>query len=396
MNKTEFKTDNDKIIISICGKLDSSNAASVEDEINEYVKNNPHNSVTADFENLKYISSAGLRVMLRLRKEEADFNIINASGEVYDILDMTGFTEMIPVKKAYRKVSVDGCKVIGEGATGVVYRLDDDIIVKVYYESNALPDIHRERELARKAFVLGIPTAIPFDVVKVGEKYGSVFELLKAKSMAELIIENPAELDKYIDISVDLMKKLHSTEVKEDDLPPIKNKALGVAEYLKDRIPEDKAQKFKKMAEEIPDTLNMVHADLHIKNMMIQNGELLLIDMDTLSRGHPLFELEAIYQAYLGYSEIDKNNTYEFFGIKHEVAVEIWNKTLRRYLGTDDEKYVAEVENKVKLMAYASLYKYFTSTGEEPEGDEKRRVDAYMNYILTLIDIVESFTFDVK
>ena len=52
---------------------------------------------------------------------------------------------------------------LGEGANGKVYRYDSDTIVKVYKDSVSLEDIKRERELARTAFILGIPTAIPYD-----------------------------------------------------------------------------------------------------------------------------------------------------------------------------------------------------------------------------------------
>ncbi len=393
MSKVTFKSNNNEAVICLCGRVDSSNAAETENEIKDFLKNNQHISVTADLESLEYISSAGLRVLLRLCKEEKKFCLINASNEVYEILEMTGFTELIPVKKAYRKISVDGCKVIGQGAIGTVYRLDEDIIVKVYNESVSPDDINRERELARKAFVLGIPTAIPFDVVKVGNTYGSVFELLKAKSFAELIIEAPEELDKYIDLSVELMKTIHSTTVSENDLPSFKNKAVGVAEKLKDFLPDVKAEKFRKMAEAIPDTNEMVHGDLHIKNMMMQNGEILLIDMDTLGRGHPIFEFEAIFQAYIAYSEIDKNNTFEFFGIRYEIAEKIWKETLRRYFRDKDEAYIAQISEKISLLGYASLFCWFMGENPNPEGYKKELVDAYLIHINTLIDKIDGFDF---
>lgn len=168
-------------------------------------------------------ASAGLRVILRLRKQEPELAIVNASPEVYEIFEMTGFTEMMPVSRAYRRVSVDGCEVIGQGANGKVYRLDPETIIKVYLNPNSLPDIHWERELARKAFVLGIPTAIPYDVVKVGDGYGSVFELLNAKSFGSLIAEHPEEMDKYVKMYVDLLKKIHGTKVHPEDLRDMKS-----------------------------------------------------------------------------------------------------------------------------------------------------------------------------
>lgn len=78
----------------------------------------PHSSLTLDCETLDYISSAGLRVVLRLRKQEPELRLTNVSPEVYEILSMTGFTEMMPVERAYRRLSIDGCEEIGRGANG--------------------------------------------------------------------------------------------------------------------------------------------------------------------------------------------------------------------------------------------------------------------------------------
>ena len=61
-----------------------------------------------------------------------------------------------------------------------LYRYDDETIVKTYFAKDALPEIKQERENARRAFVLGINTAIPYGIVRVGDGYGTVTELLNA------------------------------------------------------------------------------------------------------------------------------------------------------------------------------------------------------------------------
>lgn len=167
-----YHTNKDILYINLDGRVDATNASSVEEKIQAIRKENVGLHTVLDLEKLVYISSAGLRILLRLRKEDSELSLINVSTEVYEILDMTGFTEMIDVQKAYRHLSVDGCEVIGKGANGAVYRYDPETIIKVYFNNDALPDIKRERELARKALVLGINTAIPYDVVRIGDKYG--------------------------------------------------------------------------------------------------------------------------------------------------------------------------------------------------------------------------------
>ena len=165
MEHIAYKKDGDFLTIILSGHIDSANAPAVEKEITDALALEDPKHLTLDTADLKYISSAGLRIILRLRKNYKDLSIINVSPEVYEIFDMTGFTEMLDIHKAYRVLSVEGCEVIGQGANGKVYRIDPDTVVKVYFNPDALPEIHRERELARTAFILGIPTAIPYDVV---------------------------------------------------------------------------------------------------------------------------------------------------------------------------------------------------------------------------------------
>ena len=152
------------------------------------------------------------RIILRLKKNNASLKIINVSSDVYEIFEMTGFSEIMPIEKAYREFSVEGCEIIGQGANGKVYRIDPETIIKVYNNPDSLPDIKRERELARKAFVLGIPTAIPYDVVKVGDGYGSVFELLNAKSFAK---QTGADEEKLTKDNMKELIKFMGYEVKE-------------------------------------------------------------------------------------------------------------------------------------------------------------------------------------
>lgn len=374
------------------GRIDSANAAETEKEITEKLAA-AHSAVVLDLEALNYISSAGLRVVLRLRKAEPALKMINASSEVYDIFDMTGFTEMIPVEKAYRRLSVEGCEVIGQGANGKVYRIDADTIVKVYFNSDALPDIHRERELARRAFVLGIPTAIPYDVVRVGDSYGSVFELLNAKSFAKLINENPQETDKYVALYVDLMKKIHSTVVRPEDMPDERDVVIGWVGFLRDYLPADKAEKLCALVGAVPVDHHMMHGDYHIKNVMMQNGEVLLIDMDTLCQGHPVFELASVFNAYVGFSEVDNSVSETFLGIPHDLSVSIWKKTLPLYLGTDDAEKVAAVERKAALIGYSRLMRRLIRRGGLETEQGRKEIETYRAHIIELLDTVDSLVF---
>lgn len=359
------KIENDKLIYFLEGRIDSSNAQSVEEQIISFREGNEELDIVVDAEKLEYISSAGLRIMLRLRKLCPDLKIINVSSEVYDIFEMTGFTEMITIEKAYRVLSVEGCEVIGQGSNGKVYRIDPDTIIKVYRNPDALPEIHQERELARRALVIGIPTAIPYDVVKVGDGYGSVFELLNAKSFAKLITQDPDNFDHYIKLYVDLLKDIHSTEEKDGIMPSMKEVAVKWAKFDEEHLPGDYGKKLVELVEAVPEDRHVLHGDYHVKNVMMQNGEVLLIDMDTLCTGNPVFELGSVYNAYIGFGIDDPKKVEDFMDLPYDLTAKIWKKFLKLYVGSDDEAKLKEVEDKAKLIGLMRLLR--RTIRREPE-----------------------------
>ena len=123
-------TDNE-LVLQVTGRIDSSNADAFDADLTNAMEGHDGLNVVIDAGGIEYISSAGLRVLLKIIRNTS-LKIVEVSPDVYDILDMTGFVELMDVQKAYRVISVDGCEVIGQGANGKVYRIDDETIVKVY------------------------------------------------------------------------------------------------------------------------------------------------------------------------------------------------------------------------------------------------------------------------
>lgn len=381
------KTDN-TLKITLDGRIDSTNAADVEKQLDDIVNENSFEELIIDAQKLEYISSAGLRIILRLKKNNSSLKIVNVSSDVYEIFEMTGFSEIMPIEKAYREFSVEGCEIIGQGANGKVYRIDPETIIKVYNNPDSLPDIKRERELARKAFVLGIPTAIPYDVVKVGDGYGSVFELLNAKSFAKLIEEDPDNIDKYIGLYIDLLKKIHSTEVVDDEVPSMKEVAVGWAKDLVEYLPNGYGEKLVQIIENIPDSKHMMHGDYHIKNVMMQNGETLLIDMDTICTGEPVFELASMFNAYVGFGSIDASNVENFLGLSYDRTNYIWEKSLELYCEGKSEEEMQELKAKAEMIGYARIMRRTIRRGglDTEDGQElidfcKKQIESNIDYL---------------
>ena len=242
MNIT-YRVDNEILYIALEGRIDASNSSVADQKIFEIKAANPDKHVVLDADYLEYISSAGLRVVLKLRKECPKLAIINVSPDVYEVFDMTGFTDMVKVEKAYPRMSVEGCEFIAKGANGAVYRYDDETIIKTYFAKDALPEILQERENARKTFVLGVNTAIPYGIVRVGEGYGTVTELLNATSITKLLRKDPENLEVPVKYYVDMLKSIHAVDVDDPTIPDMKEIALDWAKFVLPHIPEEKGKK---------------------------------------------------------------------------------------------------------------------------------------------------------
>ena len=116
MSEVIYKIENGTLIFLLKGLIDSSNAPEVEKTIREILQNHPSESIVVDLDQLEYTTSAGLRIILRLKQDIDETKIINAHPEIYNILEMTGFTDLMDVEKAYRVFSVEGCEVIGRAS----------------------------------------------------------------------------------------------------------------------------------------------------------------------------------------------------------------------------------------------------------------------------------------
>ena len=382
--------ENNTVKLELNGRIDSNNVAAVEQDITAKLPDDKSAGIVIDAEKLEYISSAGLRMILRIKKSFDKFKIINVSTDVYDILEMTGFTEMMTIEKAYRVVSVEGCEVIGEGANGKVYRIDGDNVVKTYKNADALGEIQHEREVARLALVLGVPTAISYDVVKVGDSYGSVFELLNSKSFAKILAKEPERFDWCVSEYVGMLKKIHGIEVPAGKLPAIKTKIYAGVCRTKDMLPADLGEKLVKLVGDIPESNHMIHGDYHTKNIVLAGDEVLVIDMDTLSVGHPIFDFMRMYNAYVGYSENDPGVILKFQGYDQETAHKFWHDSLAAYLGTKDEGKITEVNNKVRVLSYGYLIDWGTR-----HGSDAALIELWKSRLIELLPSVDTLDFEV-
>ncbi len=284
----------------------------------------------------------------------------------------------------YREISIDGCPEIGRGAHGIVYQTAPDMLVKVYNENTPMSSIQREKKLARWAFVKGIPTAIPFDIVRVGDRYGIVFEHLVAKSSADYIRESPEHFERFLKQSVVLMKQIHAIVAEPGELPDMKQQTLSWLPKVQPFVPENLFAKLSAFVNGIPDRNTIIHADFHMNNILICGGELMLIDMDTLSTGDPIFELATVFVSYRQFPSIEPKAAY-MLGIDVETAAKICDRIFELYLDEANEEMLCNTKIKAQLLGCVRIIDFMDRHPELP--DRKKCIDRCVQDITTLLQI---------
>ncbi len=344
--------ENGVLVLYPEGRIDSVNADEVEIQILDEIGRHPGVSYIIDAGRLEYISSAGLRVILKLiGLGYRPVEIRNASPLVYDMMEASGFISFLTVRKRMREVSIVGLPLVGSGAVGTVYRLDVDSIVKVYNKGVSLDVVEREQRKARQAFLKGIPTAIAFDIVRVGDRYGAIFEMIKADSFNDVVVREPERTDEIIMAYVRLMKQIHRVSMNPGELPDSRQVYLQYLDEI-NVVPERLSEKLRSILTAMPEDLHVVHGDLQMKNIMMSDGDPMLIDMDTLSVGDPVFEFAGLFVAYIAFSKFEPDNTVTFFGIDAERCAGIYRSVLEAYMREADEAAARDFSRRSMLLGY--------------------------------------------
>ena len=282
-------------ILHLNGRITANNAAEVEKEINTLLADCTAVNLIMDLSELEFISSVGIRIILKLAKRFGWLTVRDCQAEVYSVLEMTGLTKIITVTRALRDVSPDGAPIIGKGFAGTVYRLNDDLILKLYAEGITRDMVVAEKSRAEKAFLHDIPTAVSYDVVKHGKQFGIVFELMNAKNLAEVFAAEPDSFEDIIHRQAQFLRKLNATTFDADALPSMKDNYKWRIAKTVDFLTPEEIQTLNELIDAIPDRKTFLHGDFHPKNIMLSGDEFTLIDMADVALGHPIFDLTVVY-----------------------------------------------------------------------------------------------------
>lgn len=310
----------------------------------------PNKDLVLDFGPLEYLSSLGLRALLRLHKERP-IRIVNVGPAVMEVLDVTGFSKIIDVQRQMREVSIENAQLIGRGANGEVYRLPNDTVVKLFAPGTPLEVVRHERELAQRSLIQGIPTAIAYDVVTVRERYGAVYEAVESCTLSHHLATHPDAFDEYARKYVELFRQFHTTHVTSDAFPRTKDLYHGYLDGCRNWYDADELAALRRLVDSIPERDTLIHGDYHANNIMVMDGELLMIDMGDVSCGHPAFDFLATAATQANLPELDPSFAEAHTRMPVATITRLWDHLLVNYFNAKRPEEVARIDQQVRLLS---------------------------------------------
>ena len=279
--------------VAFSGRLDAGMSQEIGRQLLQALEGRGNAICIVDAEKLGYISSAGLRVLLDVKKNCREMKIVNVSLDIYDILSMTGFTKFIPVERRIRsiKLPAPGTQ-LSKDADGWVYRDSKELVVKIFHPRISLTEVQRKMKLLRTALSYGVPTPIGFEIVSCGESYGLIYEYTHGRTLAELWKENPADLQEEIRKLAELMRTLHDCVIEKGDLPDTGELLLEELQQDHNGLSSAERKYMMKFAASRSAGRGFVYGNLRLSNVLVQEGRLILLDLSRCGRGDYMLDLQ--------------------------------------------------------------------------------------------------------
>ena len=186
-----------------------------------------------------------------------------------------------------------------------------------------------------------------------------VYELIRSKTLSELIRADYANRDMYVRMYADICKKVRAIHTDDPVIPSFKD--VNRADIAKiEGITEAERAYLHRFLDHVPDGDTCIHGDLNINNIMVQDGECCLIDMGELSTGMPMFDLSRIVFSMV-YANTAPGTYNEFYKMPADQVREVYDLFFKAYFGCANVEEAEKSDPDVKWLHPLAWFRCCTS-----------------------------------
>ena len=251
--------------------------------------------------------------------------------------------------KEIKNIDLTQWQQVGEGANGKTYvarpqaapqcgytdGANAGVILKVSNSHlSTLEAVRKEFDVSRAVHALGLATPEMKEIVRVGNAYGTISELIKPKrSLSRICHDEPQRTEEMARLLCGKGKELFATECNTQFFPSRRDQALQAIEQSS-FVSHKNRERLRTFVESIAEDSHCLHGDFQPGNIIQTGANNYWIDLDRFGHGDPMFDIGHLFLICHIYAPMKQ--VQDIFHMTLEQFHRFWDAFAKEYTGQDD------------------------------------------------------------
>lgn len=237
----------------------------------------------------------------------------------------------------YPQIDLSQWKKVGEGGNGKTYvnpSAPGQILKVNNARLSALEAVKHEYDVSKAVEGLGISVPQIYHIVRVGDAYATISQLIKdKKSLSRICHDQPERTEEMARLLCRKGKKLFSTPCDTGFFPSRKEQVLWAIDHA-GFVSKKYRRIIRSFAESIPEKTTCVHGDFQTGNIIQSGDSFYWIDLDRFAYGDPMFDIGHLFQICKVYAPMKQ--VQDIFHMTQEQFGRFWDAFAKEYTGEED------------------------------------------------------------
>ena len=239
--------------------------------------------------------------------------------------------------QSYAQIDLSQWRQVGEGGNGKTYVNPSrpDVILKVNNTRlSTLEAVQHEYDVSKAVGALGLSVPQVYEIVRVGDAYATVSQLIKdKKSLSRICHDEPERTEEMARLLCHKGKELFATPCNTDVFPSRKEQVLWAIDHAT-FVSKKNRKLIRAFAETIPEKTTCVHGDYQTGNIIQSGDSFYWIDLDRFAYGDPMFDIGHLFQICKVYAPMKQ--VQDIFHMSLDQFNRFWDAFAKEYTGQDD------------------------------------------------------------
>ena len=237
----------------------------------------------------------------------------------------------------YPQINLADWQQVGEGGNGKTYvnpAAPGEILKVNNARLSTLEAVQHEYDISKAVACLGISVPEVYHIVRVGDAYGTISQLIKGKkSLSRICQENPERTEEMARLLCQKGKQLWDTPCNTEFFPSRKQQAL-VAIEMATYVSKKNKKTIRAFIETIPESTGCSHGDFQTGNHILAGDNYYWIDLDRFAYGDPMFDIGHLFLICHIYAPMKR--VQDIFHMSLEQFQNFWDAFAKEYTGKED------------------------------------------------------------